>query len=101
MSERIVAAAIKWGDLVCFTEKPGRHHHVFKALEACGWTIRGPFDHGVEQEQGFVTSTGRFVDRETGRKIAEAIGQLIAGEIDSTGVPIVKQHSQLFSEDVW
>lgn len=49
---------------------------------------------GVEQEieQGFVTNTGRFVDRVAGLAIAKSAGQ------------IVEKHGSeriLFSEDMW
>jgi len=44
-------------------------------------------------EQGFVTDTGRFVDREEGHLIAKAAGQIIrrcGGD-----------HHTLYSENLW
>jgi len=41
---------------------------------------------------GFLTSAGRFVTREEGRRVAEQAGQLVVGAMQS---------KWLFSEDVW
>jgi hypothetical protein len=91
--EVIVAAALRAGDLILTVERPGRHHSVFHAADAAG------LPHGY-YDQGFLTSTGRFVEREEARKIAEAANQLIACQ-GQDGVPFVRQHRDLFSEDVW
>lgn len=94
--ERIVAAAIKIGDVVCHVQRPGRHHDVFAAMDGAGFRDRiGP------DQQGFITNTGRFVAREVARQIAIEANQLIKSDKDNAGVPIVRQHNQLFSEDVW
>jgi len=96
VSETIVAAAIKVGALICSVERPGRHHDVFNAMLRAGFVNRiGP------EQQGFITSHGRFVGRELGRQIAEGADQIIAGRIGPDGVPYKAQHPQLFSEDVW
>lgn len=96
MTERIAAAAIQAGELTLSQRPPGRHHTILRSMEGLGI----PASHARNAEQGFVTSTGRFVDRREGMHIARAAGQLIpraggymAGEI-STG-------DELFSEDVW
>lgn len=74
--------------------KPGRHHDVIRVVhEATGEPVGG--------EQGFVTSTGRFVNRLVARRIAENARQLIAGRKDSDGIPYVATDDRLFSEDVW
>lgn len=91
--ERIEAAAIRAGKCVMIVPKPGRHHHIFHELDR----LNCPRFACV---QGFVTSTGRFVEREEARKLAEAANQLIPSD-DNEGVPIVRQHKDLFSEDVW
>lgn len=92
--ETITAAAIQHKGMVCFVERPGRHHDVIREMARAG--IPTP----ITGAQGFITSTGRFVGREEGRRIAVAQGQLIpcAGE---DGVPFVREHRELFSEDVW
>lgn len=95
-NEQIVAAAIKVRDVVCFVEQPGRHHDVFYAMARAGFDQRiGP------EQQGFVTTQGRFVGREDARIIAEFADQIIKSDKDNAGVPIKREHTQLFSEDVW
>jgi hypothetical protein len=89
----IVAAALRVGELILSVPKPGRHHHVLYAAEKAG------FPPGY-YHQGFVTSEGQFVERIEARKIAEVANQLIACE-SADGVPFVRQHPELFSEDVW
>lgn len=84
--ERIIAAALRdeQTGLVLFHEVPGRHHNVMWSLDGYGMQ-----SHGLAQ--GFVTSTGRFVDREEAFTLASAAGQLIA----------VHRAGELFSEDLW
>ena len=94
MTETIERAAIKIDDTVHSVPKPGRHHDVIRVVyDATGKTVFG--------EQGFVTSTGRFVNRRVARKIAENAKQLIAGRRDNDGIPYVATDDRLFSEDVW
>lgn len=63
---------------------PARHHNLFIAHHLLG----------RPDESGFLTSTGRFVDREEGLKIALASGQPM---IDHPA-----RHARLlFSEDLW
>ncbi len=92
MPETIVAAAILFRleghadpravPVAVSAPPPARHHNLF-AL-----TGRNPDD------QGFLTSTGRFVGREEALNIAEAAGQ-----------PLIDHPSRhpkwLFSEDLW
>ena len=95
MNEIIVAAAIRVDGIlvegyapykvVLSVPRPGRHHHV-------GWFLG---THGVEHhDQGFLTSSGRFVDRYEAYAIAEAAGQILV----KTGSPRVPT---LYSEDLW
>ena len=90
MTERIAAAAVRakgrFNDhkLVWSVSPPGRH---------CD--LMGMSDPEAEEgmEQGFVTDTGRFVDREEGHLIAKAAGQIIhrcGGD-----------HHTLYSENLW
>jgi len=85
MKETIIAAAIRYEGLVCALPRPARHHHVIKALSEVP-NIRIP----VDKEQGFVTSTGRFVGRDKAAEIALASGQLR-----------FLNRSWLASEDLW
>jgi len=96
--ERIAAAAIEKDGLIFCATPPGRHHTVAhhllgvrngardEALPRYVETVGGDF------EQGFITSTGRFVDREEGWKIAEASGQILR---------VTGSAGTLFSEDLW
>lgn len=63
---------------------PARHHNLFIAYKRLG-----PPD-----KQGFVTSTGRFVERDEALQIALASGQPM---INGSG----RHTSDLFSEDLW
>lgn len=88
-AERIVSVAICHEGMVFSKESPARHHHVLHALDKdyklCALTI------GIPENQGFLTSTGRFV----GRKEAAGIAQE-AMQIDEPNWP-----PELYSEDLW
>lgn len=79
--EKIVQAAI-WQDGIMYV---GRRHYniILDMVENYGLAspIRGC--------QGFVTNTGRFVERDEAAEIAFKAGQ------------VKKQHSKLFSEDLY
>lgn len=86
--EFIKFAAIRHpnGNVFAVTQ-PGRHGDVMFAMDKVGMA-------GIENtmDQGFVTSLGRFVDREEGLKIAQDRRQ------------IVRKHptpDELYSEDMW
>lgn len=64
----------------------GRHHTNLHILSALGISVKDM------NNQGFMTSTGRWVDREEGCKIARAAGQIR----HKTGPDNI-----LFSEDMW
>lgn len=102
MAEVIVAAAIRvavpepfrtkeWNGnrlypnhLTVTAPPPARHH-----------TLLHVVGHGVAfEDQGFLTSTGRFVGREEGLQIAVASGQPM---IDHPS----RHSTWLFSEDLW
>jgi hypothetical protein len=89
--ERIHVAAIKHADgTVYAVPRPGRHHTVIAYMSEQGkpYNCRNEERH----EQGFVTSVGRFVDREEACRIARAAGQIL----QKTG-----GRDTLYSEDVW
>ena len=83
--QRIVAAAIKHGELVCFVPRPGRHHDVIRKMAAAGFPIP------ITGIQDFVTDEGQFVERRVALGIAEIAGQLLPD----------KGNGELFSEDIW
>lgn len=86
---RIVRAALRCGYAVYSVAPPGRHHHCFAMISEDGASRKA-----MDAEQGFITSTGDFVDRVTANTIARAAGQII--EDRKTGNPHV-----LYSEDLW
>lgn len=84
---RIVAAAVKYGDLIATVPAPGRHHNIiWEWSNQTGLITRG------QDEQGFITSNGIFVDRKTALRIANAFGQVR----EKHGNP-----DELYSEDMW
>lgn len=89
-TETIDRAAIWHRGRTYSVARPGRHHDVIRAMDAAGIDP-------AQGHQGFITNAGRFVDRRKARLIAEAAGQLLP--VDDLGA--VRQHPELFSEDVW
>jgi hypothetical protein len=87
MSERIVAAAINFGAIISLPQ-PARHHTIIQTMDL-EMGLEGTL--ATPQTQGFVTSTGRFVNRVEAFYIAWKADQLIS----ETKGP------QLYSEDLW
>ncbi|MFA6046456.1 MAG: hypothetical protein WC718_15835 [Phycisphaerales bacterium] len=81
----IERAAIRWGGRVWSLPRPARHHDVIALIHRATGAM------GIDDVQGFVTSTGRFVDRKDGAEIALASGQVEA----------LRWPPNLFSEDLW
>lgn len=92
-SERIVSAAYifdNWGEEVIISmPAPNRHHNLISMMVAMG--CETPIDNVNGYFSGFLTSSGKFVDREDGEKVARACGQLTKPLIGSI----------LTSEDLW
>lgn len=90
MSERIVAAAIRYKGVSYSVPAPGRHHNVMTYM-------RDNFGLGIKahEEEGFMTDRDRFVDREEAWFIAELAGQLLPI------APTDRRGGTLYSEDVW
>lgn len=84
MTERIVAAAVFRG-VVISLPAPARHHTILQSLDAMAVDATGFHD------QGFLTSTGRYVNRVEAFGIAFKANQIISGA----------RGPQLFSEDIW
>jgi hypothetical protein len=86
--ERLVAVAIRYGGTVYRWPTEGRH----------GWVIEQMIRDGLPREavfaqnQGFVTSTGRFVTRQEAVEIARKARQLRRE---------IGRARTLFSEDCW
>ena len=85
--EIIIAVALKeLGGKVWTLPKPARHSDLFAVF------IEQGMDH-KEATQGFITSTGRFVNRKEGWKIARAANQILSGG--------EAEENSLVSEDLW
>ena len=83
----IAAAAIKYKDIIVSMPRPNRHHNIISAIYNL-WAIKT----GSNGVQGFITSTGEFVDRKEGLQIARDNNQIIY----KNGNDLI-----LFSEDMW
>jgi hypothetical protein len=86
--ESILMAAIRHTGTgqIWAVERPGRHPHITWAMDA----LYVPEFHRTEE--GFLTSYGRYVERNEAALIAAAAGQLL----NKQSTPAI-----LFSEDVW
>lgn len=82
----IVAAAIKYGSLIHFLPQPARHNDIIAEM------VKNGYPKPISGEQGFITSSGRFVNRELALSIADSYGQIIVKNGSKT---------KLYSEDLW
>lgn len=89
MDEIIIAVAFKWHGLIISMPKPARHHHVI--MEA--FQLGLPREIGFVKNQGFITNTGRFVNRTEGFKVARKANQI------KNDAPNLTEC--LLSEDLW
>lgn len=87
MTERIVAAAIYAGCCISLPP-PARHHTILHSMDMI--MNVDAIEHGVNS--GFLTSTGRYVNRVEGWQIASDAGQILR---NTAGRP------ELYSEDMW
>lgn len=90
VQEHIVSAACCYDGLILSLPAPARHYSIVQH-EECPDSIR----HDLRL-QGFLTSTGRFVDREEAFLIAKEANQIIA-RADGN----IYDGPELYSEDVW
>lgn len=82
---RIVIAAVR-RDGITFTGL--RHGHIIRDMVECGFLT--DMNKPVRsEEQGFVDSTGRFVNREFACELAKLNNQ------------VKEDHGTLYSEDLW
>lgn len=86
---KIIAAAIKRGEIVFFISPPARHHTILHALDK---SVYRPKDIIQPHEQGFITDEGKFISREEAKELVKTNGQKTIADYNST---------QLFSEDLW
>lgn len=90
VQEHIVSAACCYNGLILSLPAPARHYSIVQHDE-CSDSIR----HDLRL-QGFLTSTGRFVNREEAFLIAKEANQIIA-RADGN----IYDGPELYSEDVW
>ena len=89
--ERIIAAAIQIEGMTLSLPLPARHGQVLAAMDA----MHLPEYQLHRACQGFLTSTGRFVNRVQAKQIAHMAGQ-------PQMRPESERHQRdLFSEDLW
>jgi hypothetical protein len=87
LTEKIDRAAIVVGDTVYSVTRPARHGHVLALIRK----VKKNFDWVGTEDQGFLTTQQRFVDRFEGADIAIRTGQ----------IPKLNWPPQLYSEDLW
>lgn len=93
--EEITYAAMRLKDGVVFApHRPNRHGEIYSILEAYGVAPRSRAD----ATEGFLTSWGRFVDREEGLALALKAQQV---RLDHEGKKRCHPSYELFSEDIW
>lgn len=90
-TETVVAAACIHKGTVYSLPPPARHHTVMRHI----WDTISQDAFIGPGAQGFVTSTGRFVNRRQALRIVKAAGQ---PQIDH---PALNAGGRLFSEDLW
>jgi hypothetical protein len=86
MTERIISVAISSFGIIASLPAPARHGDVLRKLFDFNQTVVVGADR-----QGFLTNTGRYVNRRDAAAIA-----LAAGQIDKLQVT-----PDLYSEDLW
>ncbi|SOC90054.1 hypothetical protein SAMN05216358_0073 [Rhizobium sp. AN5] len=86
--ERIIAAAINFGAIISLPP-PARHHTIIQTMDLEMQNLDGTW--ATPQTQGFLTDTGRFVNRVEAYYLAIGSGQLKE----------TKPTPQLYSEDLW
>lgn len=99
-AEKIMRAALRSGIWVASLPRPARHHDVKQSVLSSEGTLNPDTDHSAwvhQAEEGFVTSTGRFVDRQEAVTVARAAGQIPPAAFPKRCEP----QDELFSEDVW
>ena len=86
-TERIASAAMRVGGLIVSMPQPARHHNILWELDRLGMD---PFIKPIDQ--GFITDSGRFVERAEACVIAAKADQIR----HKTGPA-----DELFSECMW
>lgn len=94
MTEKIISAAIYHGGIISLPP-PARHHTILHSMD---FVMRIDVINVPPEAQGFLTDTGRFVNRVEAYYIAWKAGQIIEGRDRVTNG---QNEPRLFSEDLW
>lgn len=86
--EKITGVAIIVNGILYHMSAPNRHHHVIHFVYE-----RNGIQQVTTDQQGFVTSHDRYVNREKALEIAKAANQLLPDKL--------VYHRELFSENLW
>lgn len=87
--ETIVGVASKAYGKLYQLPKPNRHHDLLDIM----YEERNRAEQVYADEEGFITSTGRYVTREEGLVIAQTAGQILSERHNHP--------TELYSESVW
>ena len=87
----IIGVAIKGENMLIKMPKPNRHHHCFAYLKSLGVHATKAMVGVKEEDQGFYTHTGRYLNRIEAVKYVKRVKQ-------ETVEPV---HGALLSEDLW
>ncbi len=90
--ELVICAAVRWGEKIWMGH---RHGHATQAMhDELSWDKSRKELALIDPEQGFVTSTGRFVDRKEAYQIFIASGKVSKSRDGFRG-------ESLYSEDLY
>lgn len=86
--ERVVAVAVRYNGLLVTLPTPARHPDILRPLYEMTKHIV------AAEDQGFMTSGGRFVDRTEAARIAQAARQIVAAGAVFRGFVVRTRNNQ-------
>jgi hypothetical protein len=89
MEQIVGVAIIRYDGTVFSLPKPNRHHNCIRAMAAAGDPVP------IKGKQGFITDTGRFLNRTQAGRLVESNGQYFKRTAGSY------PGGELYSEDIW
>lgn len=94
----IIAAAVKYGELICHVPAPGRHHNVLHAVYGIRESLTEEAKEEFEKKiEGFLDCSGNFLNRKEAYIHAKECCQPWFRSTNSKHY----QGDELYSEDVW
>jgi hypothetical protein len=93
--ESIMLVAIKHhpSGVIFAINRPGRHHDLVRLMDELGYGIKDN-DHRAYEDQGFITSRGRYVNRYEAAAIAKRCRQILPRGMTGSD-------DELYSEDLF